>query len=350
MFILQVCLLISDQKDTKFDYIRIYRYRLNADGSLDSLGLAGRTTGPSYLAMGPAREVLLAVNEVDVRGSGTVESWRILGDTLAFINRSETGGAHPCYVTVNADGWVLTANYSGGNTALHRLREDGTLSPLLSTLEHEGGGSHPRQTAPHAHSAYFDPGTPRGVISVDLGSNDLKFSLIDILNNRLDYREQPVLRMAEAAGPRHMAVRAGGAVLYVVNELNSTVTVVRRDVDSSYAAGPSLSTLPADFSGTNYCADIHLSPDHRFLYVSNRGHNSIAIFAVSDADGSLRPVAFESVRGDWPRNFAITSDGAFLVVANQKSKNIVSFKRDGNTGKLSFIDSISAPTPVCILF
>ena len=328
----------------------IYRYRLNHDGSLDSLNLAARSTGPSFLAMGPAREILLAVNEVDVRGSGTVEAWRIMGDTLAFVNRAQTGGAHPCYVTANADGWVLTANYSGGSTALHRLGEDGSLSPLLSTLKHEGSGSHPRQAAPHAHSAYFDPGTENGVISVDLGSNDLKFSQINIQKNELEYRSEALLKMAEAAGPRHLAIRAGGKFLYVVNELNSTVTVVRREPDSSYRALRSHSTLPADFEGVNYCADIHLSPDHRFLYVSNRGHNSIAVFAVSDADGSLRAVAHESVRGDWPRNFAITPDGEFVLVANQKSENIVSFKREANTGKLSYLNSISAPTPVCILF
>lgn len=322
----------------------IYAYSLMEDGAIDSIGLVARTKNPSFLTKTADSRFLLAVNENE---EGTVSSFKIHRDSLEFINQRSSGGAHPCFVSTNDEGFVLVANYTGGNVGLLQLMENSELSPLLDVQQHFGEGTHSRQDGPHAHSVWFDPDSTT-IISVDLGTNELLFSTIDTKTKKLIPLTQPKLQLDLGAGPRHLSFHPNQPWIYVVNELNSTVSLIKKEGDASVLIA-SFSTLPEDYAQDNTCADIHLSNDGRFLYASNRGHNSIAIFSIA-TNGNLELVGHESTRGDGPRNFALSPDNAFLLVANQHSNNIVSFQRDMNSGRLEYITEVEAHTPVCILF
>ncbi len=326
----------------------IYKFSLQKDGTLKRIGLAAKCIDPSFLAYSADRKFLVAVNEINKNGAGTVESYQIQDDSLQFISRSSSGGAHPCFVAVNKAGFVLTANYTGGNVGLLRLNTNGKLSDLLYLEQHTGKGTTDRQKEPHAHSAWFEP-TGNGVVAVDLGTNELWLSQLDTLKQKLTASKPNKLKMSDGDGPRHLAFHPKGGWMYVINELNCTVTLMRK-TKSGYLKSFTFSTLPQNFTLPNTCADIHISADGKFLYASNRGHNSIVIFSVDPDNGTLRLLANESTLGKGPRNFALSPDENYLLVANQLTRNIVSFKRDKTTGLLKFVGQIDAPTPVCILF
>lgn len=325
----------------------IYKCLVNNRGMLELKDLVSETANPSYLALSHDGEFLLAVNENSP--AGTVESYRVGEDTLLYVSSQASGGEHPCFVSINEAGYILTANYSSGSVGLLKMDQSGELSDLLDIQQHSGEGSTDRQQGPHAHSAYFEPGTSR-VIAADLGSNEIWFSLLDTLQSRLLPAAQHSLGMAPGAGPRHIAFHPDGKYIYVINELNSTVTLVEKDEGGEFVRGTSFTTLPPDYAGPNFCADIHISSDGRFVYASNRGHNSIAIFEVEPETGALHLSGHSSTCGEWPRNFALSPGEEFLLVANQHSDNIVSFKRDIPGGKLEAIDTIEVPSPVCIAF
>jgi len=328
----------------------IYTYLLEHDGVLKRVGLAAKSDNPSFLAKSKDNKYLLAVNEINnEEGVGTIESFEIKGDSLAFINKSSTGGAHPCFVSINDSDFVLVANYTGGNVGLLQLNEKGELSDLLDVEQHIGKGTTGRQEGPHAHSAWFES-VGEGVISVDLGTNELWLSRLDTDSLKLLPSGQIKLSMSEGAGPRHLVFHPNNKWIYVVNELSGTVTLVQKNEEGIYETGVSISTLPAGYTEPNTCADIHISSDGKFLYASNRGHNSIVIFGVNSTDGSLSLIGHESTRGDGPRNFSLSPDESYLLVANQLTQNIVSFKRDKTTGMLEYVYQIEAPIPVCLLF
>ncbi len=323
----------------------IYRYSLGADGKLAKDKLVAKTESPSFLTFSEDKKYLLAVNELT---EGTVSSFKISQDSLQFLNKKPSGGMHPCFVVSNEEGFVLTANYSSGNVGLLKLKEDGNLTDLLDTHQHKGKGAHDRQDGPHAHSVWLEP-TQNDVIEVDLGTNELWFSEIDAASKKIKPKSIPNLAFEDGTGPRHMAFNPNGKWTYVYGELNNTITVLSIGEKGNYKVENTYSTLPEDFEGENTGADIHISSDGKFLYASNRGHNSIVIYKVNE-DGSLNTIGYESVRGDGPRNFSLSPDGSYLLVANQYTDNIISFKRDTNTGLLTFVDEIEAPSPVCILF
>lgn len=329
----------------------IYEYILHENGHLEQKGLVAKSDNPSFLVKSAGGDYLLAVNEVNTKDSiGFVESFRIQKDSLVLLDKASSGGAHPCHISINGKGQVLTANYTGGNMGLLQLEEDGSLSDLLDVQQHFGNGGTERQQGPHAHSAWF---APRGkeIISVDLGTNSLWFSKIDSDKNIFLPLDPPTLDLPQGAGPRHLVFHPTKEWIYVVNELSNTVTqLVKEDGSDTYSIANSVSTLPTDHTEPSFCADIRISSDGKFVYVSNRGHNSIAIFAVDQDHGALRPVGHEATRGDHPRNFSLSPDGQYLLVANQNANNIVSYKRDKNTGLLEHVDTVDAPTPVCILF
>ena len=327
----------------------IYKYLLQKNGTLKRIGLVAMSDNPSFLAMSADKRFLVAVNEINHEGVGTVESFLITGDSLAFISRSSSGGAHPCFVTVNETGFVLTANYTGGNVGLLRLNKKGELTALLDVQLHTGSGTTERQQTPHAHSAWFEP-VDNNIISVDLGTNELWFSHLDTGLQKLLPSDPYKLRMDPGAGPRHLVFHPNGKWIYVVNELDCTVILLQRSDNGKYEKGVSVSTLPVGYTEPNTCADIHISSDGKFVYVSNRGHNTIAIYDVNARDGSLNLVGHQPTRGNGPRNFSLSPDEKYLLVANQHTNNIVSFKRDKPTGLLNYVYQIEAPTPVCILF
>ncbi len=334
---------------TNGDSQGIYKYVLHKNGKLEQIGLAAKSDNPSFLTISSNKKYLIAINETNHSEVGKVESFLISDDTLKFISRRSSGGAHPCFVAINNSGYVVTANYTGGNVGLLKLDNNGRLSEILDLQQHYGDGGTKRQKSPHAHSVWFQPNSNK-VISIDLGTNELIFSQLDIETNKLISTEQNNIKMSYGAGPRHLAFHPNNKWIFVVNELNSTVTQIRITESGNYEKGFSVSTLPTNYTESNTCADIHISNDGKFLYASNRGQNSIAIFEINENDGTLNYIGYELTRGDGPRNFSLSPNNSFLVVANQHTNNIISFKRDKKTGLLKFASEIDAPTPVCILF
>lgn len=333
---------------TNRDSKGIYKYELSAEGKLKQIGLMAATSNPSFLAKSNDDKTLFAVDEANEDGTGFVKSYRIEKDSLLLISKSKSGGAHPCFITVNEESQVLVANYSGGNVGFLQVDALGKLSPLLYVQQHKGQGTTDRQTSPHAHSTWFHP-VKKEIISVDLGSNELWFSTIDTTKKELIFTDQKTLQMAEGAGPRHLTFHPNHQWVYVLNELNNTVSLVK-EKEGSYYVDTSISMIPEGYTEYTKGADIHISKDGKFLYASNRGHNSIVIFKVNEENGSLNLVGFEPVKGGNPRNFSLSPDNKFLLVANRDTNNMVSFKRDEFTGKLTFVDEVTAPDPVCILF
>ncbi|MFK5973367.1 MAG: lactonase family protein [Flavobacteriaceae bacterium] len=328
----------------------IYKYVLRKDGTLKSLGLAAKLDNPSFLAKSADNKFLVAVSEIsNTDGIGFLKSYAIRGDSLQFINTKSSAGKHPCFVTINKMGYVVTANYSDGTVALLKMNATGELSDPLDLQQHTGKGTSQRQKGPHAHSAWF-ASNAIDLISVDLGTNELWFSQIDTLTNKLVPKNPSTLAMTAGAGPRHMTFHPNGKWAYVLNELSSTTTLLEKNALGNYTIVSSISTLPTEYKDPNSCADIHISTDGRFVYASNRGHNSIVIYKVKAEDGTLTLVGHEATRGRVPRNFSLSPDGNYLLVANQETNTIVSFRRNTKTGSLTFIDKIAAPTPVCILF
>jgi 6-phosphogluconolactonase len=322
----------------------IYKYNLLDSGELALIGLAAKSENPSFLSKSADNKYLIAVNENE---RGTVESFKIDGDSLPLISKSLSGGMHPCFVAANNAGDVLVANYSSGTIGYLQINAKGKLSPLLDVQQNFGQGSHERQKSPHAHAVRFNP-TDDTFISVDLGTNEILFSALDPSLKKISPSPQYKLKMEAGAGPRHLAFHPNNKWIYVINELNSSLSLLKKEA-GTYSLSDSFSTLPENYAGENSCADIHISNDGKFLYASNRGHNSIAIYMIN-ANGSLKLIGHELCRGDGPRNFALSPDNNFLLVANQLSNNIVSFKRDPATGKLAYISEIEAHVPVCILF
>ena len=322
----------------------IYKYSLVDNGEIDFIGLSVKTDNPSFITKSADEKYLLAVSEEE---NGIVKSFEIKKDSLQFISQSSSGGAHPCYVTVNKEGAVLVANYTGGNVGLLQLGVGGKLSKLLDVQQHYGNGITERQKSPHAHSVRFEP-NDKNIISVDLGTDELIFSTIDSGKQKLISEGQNKLKFDAGAGPRHLAFHPSENWIYVLNELNSTVSLVKKN-NNGYSIDSSFSTLPKSFIDKNTSADIHISNDGKFLYASNRGHNSIAIFSIR-TDGKLKFLEHASTRGNGPRNFALSPDNNYILVANQYTNNIVSFKRDVITGTLEYVTEVKLSAPVCILF
>ena len=327
----------------------IYRYELSSTGEMINKGLVAETANPSYLRISNNGKYLIAVNEVaDEHGMGSIESYSIQNDSLILMSRASSGGAHPCHIRINKENFILVSNYNGGNVALLELSEKGELIEQ-DIQQHEGKGLHPRQTAPHAHSAQFNPYNNE-VIAADLGTNELWITPIDVINKKFIAKKTTKLIMEEGAGPRHFCFHPQKNWIYVLNELNGSITQVVLSPEGEYHKLETISTLVSNFAGENLSADIHISSDGRFVYASNRGPNQLAIFQVDEINGHLSLIAHEDTKGNWPRNFQLSPDDDFLLVAHQYSNNLSCFKRDHKTGLLTFISEIDAPSPTCILF
>lgn len=313
---------------------------------------------PSFLAIHPNGKVLYAVSEVDEREgkpTGAVGAFAILRDTgeLTRINEQPSEGAAPCYVSVDRKGRVvLVANYNGGNVALLPIEPSGALSAATSVEKHSGRGPNAeRQEGPHAHCVVADPSN-RFALAVDLGIDRVVLYRLDVGGRSLRHMESGDAMLKPGAGPRHLAFHPHLPLVYVANELDSTVTTLRleRD-DSTLAVLGTRSTLPDGWSGTSYVADIHVAPSGRTLYVSNRGHNSIAVFAIGEATGLLALEQVVSTGGDWPRNFSLDPTGRWLVVGNQRSGSVVVLQRDQATGRLTPTGKqLTVAAPACVRF
>lgn len=327
-------------------------------GLLDDLQLVAVAENPSFLAIHPSGNWLYAVNELmtyEGEESGAVSAYAIAPQTgeLLLLNKQPSLGGAPCHISVDAEGkWVLVANYMGGNVVVYPIEEGGVLGRLASQVNHEGSSVNPkRQEAPHAHSVTLDPENGRAIVA-DLGLDQLLSYDLNIDTGELRPASEPHANTEAGAGPRHFAFHPDGNHAFVINELDSTLSSLRYDVPTGgFTVLDTISTLPTDFHGTSYCADLHVSPDGRFVYGSNRGHNSIVITTFDESSGALEAIAFESTRGKTPRNFTLDPTGAFLLVANQNSNSVFVFRVNKETGLLTSTGQrTEVPTPVCLKF
>lgn len=337
----------------------IYAYRFDAaTGKLSALGLAAETPHPSFLTVHPNRRYLYAVNEIDNydgQKSGSVSAFAIDPKTgkLTLLNKVSSHGAGPCYVAADRSGKnVLLANYGGGSVAVFPVNEDGLLGQASAFVQHTGSSLDPRrQQRPHAHSINISPDN-RFAVAADLGLDQLLVYRFDPAKGSLTANEPAFARLSPGAGPRHFAFHPGGRYGYVINELQSTVTLLAYDAArGSFKELQTISTLPKDFQGNNSTAEIQVHPTGRFLYGSNRGHDSIAVFTIDRDKGTLTSVEHVSTQGKTPRNFGIDPTGSYLFAANQNSNNIIVFRMDPKTGRLTPTSQIlDVPTPVCVKF
>ena len=337
----------------------IYLYRLDlTSGELKQVATTKGVKDPSFLALAPNRRNLYAVNEVEDFGgkkSGALSSFAIDQRTgiLKLLNQQPSLGGAPCYVVVDRGGrFVLVANYSGGNVAVLPIRSDGSLGEATDLRQDLGSSINAeRQEGPHAHCVVLDTAN-RFAYACDLGTDKIMIFRFDSRTGKLIPNKTPWVQVKPGAGPRHLTFHPGGQYAYVINELHATVTTFARDPgQGNLKELQTIRTLPADFTGENTSADIHVSPDGRFLYCSNRGHDSIAAFQIDPRRGQLTFIAHQSSGGKTPRNFAIDPTGKFLLVANQNSDNIVTFRRDVKTGRLSATGHVAeVPRPVCLKF
>jgi 6-phosphogluconolactonase len=333
----------------------VYVYRMDtATGALRRQSAVGGLENPSFLTVDPARRYAYAVQETsefEGHTGGGVSSLSIdqnSGD-LTFLGSQPTHGAHSCYVSVHASGhYVMTANYSGGNITVLPIDSHGTIAPASDVVDQTG--PHPFHDGPHPHAFETAPGG-KFVLVPDCGLDRLYVYRLDTSSGKLAPHDPPWATLAPGAGPRHLTWNADGTRIYCINERNSTLTVFDWDAERGVLKElQTLPTLPADFQGSNSCADIHIHPNGRFVYGSNRGHNSIATFAVG-ADGTLTAVGHTSTEGRTPRNFAIDPSGAWLLAANQDTNNIATFSIDLHSGLPQYTGlSEEVPSPVCIRF
>ena len=329
----------------------IYLVRMDRrSGELLRVGSAHAGANPSFLAIHPNRRVLYAVNELDQAGAVSAFAIDRATGALTRLNQQPSQGGAPCYVSVDKSGRVLlVANYAGGNVALLPIEAQGALAPA-HVVQHAGKGPNAeRQEAPHAHCIIPDPSN-RFALAADLGADRVFVYSLDLDGKSLRRIGEAVMR--PGAGPRHLAFHPSLPLVFVANELDSTVATLRFDKESgALSLQGALSTLPAGWTGTNYPADIHVAANGRTLYVSNRGHNSIAVFSVAPSTGALTLEQVISTEGDWPRNFSLDPSGRWLLVANQRSDSVVVFARDPKSGKLTLTkQKVEIPSPVCLRF
>lgn len=340
----------------------IYAYRYDAgSGELSPLGLAATATNPSFLAVDPGQRFLYAVNEtVTYQGqaSGGVSAFAIDSRTgkLTFLNEVSSGGADPCYLSLDKTGkFVLVANYGGGSVAAFAVLPTGRLGKSSAFVQHTrtepNHGRQEEQAEPHAH--WLEVTTDnRYAVAVDLGLNELLVYRFDAGRGSLTPNVPHSTAIEAGAGPRHFAFHSNGRFAYVVSELSSTVSVLLYDSKrGTLRPVQSLSTLPANFVGSNSTAEIAVDPTGRFVYASNRGLDSIAVFAVDAKRGTLTLIENVPTGGKTPRSFEIDPTGTRLFVANQDSGNIVVFRIDSATGHLTPSGTVlKVPSPVCIKF
>ena len=318
----------------------VYVYRMDvSSGQLSYETVIQGMPNVSFMEVHPRTGLIYAVNETesfDGHHGGGVSVLSIdlpLGNVYVH-HRQSAGGVDPCYISIEQTGrFVLIANYTSGNIAMLPVQADGRLGPASDVIQHSGSSVHPeRQTGPHPHCIIPDP-TNRFVISTDLGLDKLLIYHMDLESGKLHKHSE--VQVERGAGPRHLIFNSSGQYAYLVNELNSTINVYRYNADmGSFAKIQTVSTLPQDFSGENFCADIHLLPDENHLYVSNRGHDSLVCFRVDTDSGELTYQSHTSSHGHYPRNFAIDPSGHFMVVAHQRSNNVVVLRIDPETGDL----------------
>jgi 6-phosphogluconolactonase len=339
----------------------IYTYRFNqVTGAIVPVGSPTEIANPSFLAFSPDGDYLYSVNELTEvqagRPAGAVSAFRVDRATgaLTYLNQIPTKGTSPCHLVVDATGkWVLVTNYSSGTVCVLGVGEGGALGAMSEFIQHTGSSVNPqRQGEPHPHSINLDPAN-RFAFVPDLGTDKVMIYAFDAENGKLTPDpEQPWARARSGVGPRHLAFHPNGRFVFVANELISSLTVYALDATKgTLREVETVSSLPEDFEGKSWCADIHVHPNGKTVYISNRGHDSIGVFAIDEADGKLKALEYVSTQGEFPRNFAISPNGEYLLAANQNTGDIFTYRVDTKSGRLTPTgERLKVPAPVCIKF
>ncbi|MDG3007903.1 lactonase family protein [Paludisphaera mucosa] len=337
----------------------IYKLEFDpATGSLTPKGVAARAADPSFLAVHPSGKFLYAVDEVgDFEGqkAGGVSAFALdpaTGD-LKLLNQQSSKGDYPCHLAVDPQGKAVVAvNYGGGSVACLPIEPDGSLRPASSFIQHHGKSVDPdRQGAPHAHSVNFDP-TGKLALVADLGLDKVLIYDLDAAAGKLTPHDPAFAEVQSGSGPRHLAWHPSGRFAYVITEMGGTVAVFDYDkAKGSLKEVQAIRTLPGDYKGKAGCAEVVVHPSGKFVYGSNRGHDSLAIYEVDPATGKLTAAGWKPTGGKNPRNFVIDPTGGYLLAENQDSNTIVVFRIDPATGGLTAVgEPVSIPKPVCIRF
>jgi len=321
-------------------------------GAISGMILAAETPNPTFLEIHPNGQWLYAVNEIanyEGKKEGSITAYRIDRATgkLEMLNRASTRGAGPCHVNLDRTGrMAMIANYGGGSVASYRIDSGGRLSEAVSFFQHEGGSVNPkRQEGPHAHSINPTPDN-RFAVVCDLGTDEIVIYAIDPPAGAM--KRHGAVKLAPGSGPRHFAFHPGGCFGYSVNELLSTVTAFQYR-KGSLTEIQTVSALPDGFAGQNTTAEIRVHPNGRWLYASNRGEDSIAVFSIDEKTGKITRIENTPTQGSTPRNFYIEPSGRWLLAANQRSNNIAVFEIDARTGKLlPARQGITVGQPVCL--
>lgn len=334
----------------------IYAFRMKSStGELAPLGLVAETKNPSYVVLHPNGKFLFSVNEHgDDQGSGRITAYLIDRGSgkLTELNSVLSRGAAPCHLSLDRTGkFLFVANYSSGNVASFAIASDGRLSGPISNIQHQGSGpNRQRQREPHAHSINISKNN-RWAVAADLGIDQLLVYRLGA-DGSLSAATPPSTKLKPGAGPRHFAFHPSQKFAFAINELDSTLTSLRFDAaQGSLTTIETVSTLPNGFSGNNSTAEVVVHPNGRFVYGSNRGHHSIAIFRLDPKSGKLTPAGHVATEGRTPRNFNIDPSGQFLLAANQDSDSVVVFRIDRATGALTPTgQKLDVSMPVCVKF
>ncbi|MEM7030432.1 MAG: lactonase family protein [Chloroflexota bacterium] len=335
----------------------IHAYHLDVEtGQLQLLNKMMNTENPFFIALSPNRNYLYGIHEPNLFGigdNGQVSAYKIESPTgrLTLLNRQPTRGSSACYVVVDASGRsLLAANYQNGTVISYPVRSDGSIGEAVSFIEHEGMSINPdRQEGPHAHCFVISPNN-QYAYSADLGIDKIVNYRLDVATATLSPNAQPFARTYPGAGPRHFTFHPQQPFAYAINELGNSVTMFDYDPETgTLLEQQTISTIPDDFEGVTHCADLKITPDGRFLYGTNRGHDSLAAYVINE-QGRLSLIDIVPSGAAQPQNLAITPDGALLLCANMSGNTVTVFRIHAQTGQLSDTgESITIPMPSCIM-
>lgn len=336
----------------KSEGIYVYRFS-SSNGSVKEIGSV-KISNPSFLAISPDERYIYSVEEnaanKGLAGEITAFSFDKETGNLSFLNRQPSGGDHPCYVSIDKTGkWVAAGNYTSGSLSILPVQENGRLGAATTIIKHEGSGPNkPRQNSPHVHCTFFSPDN-KFLFVPDLGIDKVMIYAFDETTGKLMAAKQPFSESLPGSGPRHICFHPSNKFAYLMQELSGTVTTFKYK-RGKLKARQVISSMPAGDTSFAGSADIHVSPDGKFLYASNRGEsNTIAIFSINRRNGKLGLVGHQSTLGKTPRNFSFDPSGNFLLVANQNSDQVVVFKVDKQTGLLTDTGNrMEVGKPVCL--
>ncbi len=333
---------------TDADGIFVYHIT-DADGHLELVRQYKEISNPFFIHLHPNGKVLYSISDPDNEQMVEALAFERSTGELTPINKQPTEGGYPCYVAVDPSGrMVVAANYKGGSVISYPIDKDGALGAAGSFVQHVGSSVDPRrQTEPHAH-CFKVASDGRFAFAADLGTDKVMIYKLDPESGTLRPGEQPFTRVQPAGGPRHFTFAPDDRHAYVINEMGNTVTAFDYDKERGLLLEQdTVPTLPADFDGSSATADLALTPDGRFLYGTNRGHESLAMFERDIESGTLTPNGIEPSRGEMPQNLTITPDGKLLFIANTNGNKLVAFHIDQSSGKLHFSCELDMPAPVC---